>query len=182
MTVPGRPRRPREPEEQQRAPDGDDLRQGARVGNAEGKPAAAARPGDVDASGAFPGRPRRRSTCAASARCVTPEVALADVIAAGAARNRDVNPAGVAGRLELDPTIVREVRLHPRVRVLAADDVAADAGVVRARPEPADQPRRDAQRPEHVPHRARKELAVALVRGEEEILEGIGAEGRPLWL
>src|SRR4029077_5116558 len=145
--------RGREREEQQRDDDGDDLGQGARVRNPEGGPAAPGRAGAVRASAPFPGRYGQRSTGAASARRVAPEVALACVQPTHPAWNRVVDAAGVARGLELDPTVVREVRLDPRGRVLAADDVAVEGRLVRARTEATDEPGRDPQRPKHVPHR-----------------------------
>ena len=61
------------------------------------------------------------------------------------------------------------------MRVLAADDELVGLRIERPRPEAVDKPRRDAQRAEHVAHRAGEELAVALVRREEEVVDGVDA-------
>src|SRR4029077_6570942 len=86
----------------------------------------------------------------------------------------------VVGRLKLDPSVFRKVDLDPCVRVLAADDVAVDGGLVCARTESLDKSGRNAKRPEHVPHRRGEELAVALAGMEEEPVHRIGSFRRTL--
>src|ERR1700756_509199 len=75
-------------------------------------------------------------------------------------RDRLVDAEVVGRRLEWDPSVVREVDLDPRVRVLEAHDVAFSLRIEGAGSEADDQACRDAERAEHVTHRGREELAV----------------------
>ena len=116
------------------------------------------------------------SAGARAARRVAQEVAQAHRRPRGdPTRNREVHV--VIGRLERDPSVGREIGLDPRMRVVAANDVAVNGGVELAGPESADEPGRNAQRPQHVPHRSGEELAEALARAEEEITQWVGARG-----
>ena len=77
--------------------------------------------------------------------------------------------------IEVDPSIAGEIDLHPHVGVSGADHVVVVGEAVGAAGEAADQPDGQAQAAQHVPHRRGEVLAVALMRLEEEVGEGVGA-------
>src|SRR5213595_502282 len=77
------------------------------------------------------------------------------------------------GRFELDPAVLREVDLDPRVRVLLLDDVRVARRVVGARRESFDEPRWYAGLAEHDDHRGGEVLAEVLPQIEEEVLDRV---------
>ena len=76
-------------------------------------------------------------------------------------------------RIEADPRVARNVRLHPGVRVASAHDVAAGQVVVFAAAEAVHDPRRDSQRAQHHRHGRREILAVSFLAFEQEIRQRV---------
>src|SRR5256885_827164 len=113
-------------------------------------------------------------------------VAQARILAGLAAQYRRVEAQVVWRRLEGNPAIRLlvwsrrgEEDLDPRVGILAADHVVLDVRVELAGTVAGDEPRRYAERPQHVTHRRGEILAVASPRDKEEVIHCIHA-GRGL--